>query len=122
MVDELFDQHCNQRSIKAKASKQEGLFKQVLRYIELRQANSGLNAHEYDSIENPYDPATKFFEAYVRNRTLGACRAFCCYGPNKSEITIIAIKPVRKNINNWLASARQEKNAMCSWNHIVVAQ
>lgn len=85
-----------QRSKKAKASKQEGLFKQVLKCIELLQANPrqlGLNTHEYDSIENPYDPATKVFEAYVQNRTPGAYRVFWCYGPNKNEITIIAITP-----------------------------
>ena len=85
-----------QRSKKAMASKQEGLFKQVLKCIELLQDNPrhpGLNTHEYDSIENPYDPATKVFEAYVQNRTPGAYRAFWCYAPNKNEITIIAITP-----------------------------
>ena len=84
------------RSKKAKATKHEGLFKQVLKCIELLQDNPrhpSLNTHEYDSIENPYDPATKVFEAYVQNRTPGAYRAFWCYGPNKNEITIIAITP-----------------------------
>ncbi len=53
----------------------------------------GLKTHEYNSIENPYDPDTKVFEAYVQNRTPGAYRVFWCYGPRKSEITIIAITP-----------------------------
>jgi len=55
-----------QQSRKAKASKQEGLFKQVVKCIELLQANprhAGLNTHEYHSIENPYDPDTKVFVA-----------------------------------------------------------
>ena len=81
---------------KAKASKQEGLFKQVVKCIELLQANPrhpGLNTHEYDSIENPYDAATKVFAAYVQNRTPGAYRVFWSYGPKKNEITIIAITP-----------------------------
>ena len=85
-----------QRSKKTKASKQGGLFKQVLKCIDLLQSNPrhpGLNTHEYDSIENPYDPAAKVFGAYVQNRTLGAYRVFWCYGPKKSEITIIAIVP-----------------------------
>ena len=85
-----------QRSKKAKASKQEGLFKQVLKCIELLQDNPrhpGLNTHEYDSIDNPYDPATKVFEAYVQNRTPSAYRVFWCYGPNKNQVTIIAITP-----------------------------
>jgi hypothetical protein len=85
-----------QRIKKARASKQEGLFKQVLKCVELLQTNPrhpGLNTHEHDSIENPYDPATKVFEAYVQNRTPGAYRVFWCYGPKKNEITVIAITP-----------------------------
>ena len=85
-----------QKSQKAKASKQEGLFKQVLKCVELLQENPrhpGLKTHEYHSIENPYDPDKKVFEAYVQNRTPGAYRVFWCYGPKAGEITIIAITP-----------------------------
>ena len=85
-----------QKSTKAKASKQEGLFKQLVKCVELLQANPrhpGLKTHKYISIENPYSPDTKVFEAYVQNRTPGAYRVFWCYGPNKGEITIIAITP-----------------------------
>ena len=85
-----------QKSKKAKALKQEGLFKQVVKCVELLQANPrhpGLKTHEYNSIENPYDPETKVFEAYAQNRTPDACRIFWCYGPKKGEITIIAITP-----------------------------
>ena len=84
------------KSRKTKASKQEGLFKQVVKCVELLQSNPrhpSLKTHEYNSIENPYDPDTKVFEAYIRNRTPGAYRIFWCYGPNKAEITIIAITP-----------------------------
>ena len=83
-------------SKKSKASKQEELFRQVVKCVELLQSNPrhpGLETHEYDSIENPYDPRTKVFEAYVQNRTPGAYRIFWCYGPKKNEITIIAITP-----------------------------
>ena len=83
-------------SKKSKASKQEGLFKQVVKCLELLQSNPrhpSLKTHEYDSIENPYDPASKVFEAYVQNRTPDAYRIFWCYGSKKSEITIIAITP-----------------------------
>jgi hypothetical protein len=85
-----------QKFRKAKASKQEVLFKQVVKCVELLQANPrhpGLKTLEYNSIENPYDPDTKVFEAYVQNRTPGAYRIFWCYGPKKGEITIIAITP-----------------------------
>jgi hypothetical protein len=55
--------------------------------------HSGLNTHEYDSLEHPFDPREKVFEAYAQNNTPGAYRIFWCYGPDKSEITIIAITP-----------------------------
>jgi hypothetical protein len=83
------------KSKKTKASKQEGLFKQVMKTIDLLAANPrhpGLHTHEYDSLVHPYDPAKgKVFEAYVQNNTPGAYRVFWCYGPNKGEITVLAI-------------------------------
>jgi len=84
------------RKKKAKASPAEGLFKQVEKCVRLLLENPrhpGLNTHEYDSIEHPYNETEKVFEAYVQNRTPGAYRLFWCYGPGKSEITILAITP-----------------------------
>jgi hypothetical protein len=83
-----------QKLRKSKASKAEGLFKQVEKCVRLLLENPrhpGLNTHEFHSLEHPYDPAGKVFEAYVQNRTPGAYRLFWCYGPGKNEITIIAI-------------------------------
>jgi hypothetical protein len=81
---------------KTKASKKEGLFKQVHKTVNLLRANPkhpGLQTHEYTSIENPFDKKQKVFEAYAQNKTPGAYRVFWCYGPGKNEITIIAITP-----------------------------
>jgi tetrahydrodipicolinate N-succinyltransferase len=81
---------------KKKSSKQEGLFKQVHKTISLLRTNPrhpGLNTHEYDSIQNPYDKNQKVFEAYAQNKSPGAFRVFWCYGPGNKEITIIAITP-----------------------------
>lgn len=81
---------------KAKATKAEGLFKQIAKCVELLLSNPrhpGLNTHEFDSIAHPYDVKKKVFEAYVQNRTPGASRLFWCYGPGKDEITLIAITP-----------------------------
>jgi len=81
---------------KKKSSKQEGLFKQVHKALTLLQANPkhpGLQTHEYNSIEHPYDKKQKVFVAYAQNRTPGAYRIFWCYGPGKKDITIIAITP-----------------------------
>jgi plasmid stabilization system protein ParE len=85
-----------QKHTKARAAKAEGLFKQLEKCVRLLLDNPrhpGLNTHEFDSIEHPFDKKAKVFEAYVQNRTPGAYRLFWCYGPEKNEITIIAITP-----------------------------
>ncbi len=84
------------RKGKGKASKEEGLFKQVHKTVQLLSNNPkhpGLQTHEYDSIENPYNPQEKVFEAYAQNQTSGAYRVFWCYGPKPKQLTIIAITP-----------------------------
>lgn len=85
-----------QSSAKAKATKEEGLFKQVHKCVQNLLANPkhpGLQTHEYHSMQHPHDPQGKVFEAYVQNRTPGAYRLFWCYGPKKGQITILAITP-----------------------------
>jgi hypothetical protein len=84
------------REGRKKSRKDEGLFKQIQKTLHLLRDNPrhpGLQTHEYDSIENPYDDKQKVFEAYAQNQTPGAYRVFWCYGPGKREITIIAITP-----------------------------
>jgi hypothetical protein len=85
-----------QKNNKAKASKAEGLFKQVekcVRFLLTNRKHPGLNTHEYDSIPHPWDAREKVFEAYAQNKTPGAYRVFWCYGPDKQELTLIAITP-----------------------------
>mgnify|MGYP000237279487 CR=1 FL=1 len=80
----------------AKSSKSEGLYKQVLKTLDSLEKNPrhpGLQTHPYSSLNHPYDRSQKVFEAYIQNRTPGAYRIFWCYGPEKNEITIIAITP-----------------------------
>jgi len=79
-----------------KATKDEGLFKQVNKCIKLLANNPrhpGLQTHEYQSMVNPYDKKQKVFEAYAQNKTPSAYRVFWCYGPSQGKITIIAITP-----------------------------
>ncbi len=81
---------------KKKATKAEGLFKQVHGCIQKLlndPRHPSLNTHKYDSLEHPYDENQPVFEAYAQNQTPGAYRVFWCYGPGKGEITIIAITP-----------------------------
>jgi hypothetical protein len=77
-----------------KSSPVECLFKQVHKTLQLLRNNPrhpGLRTHEYHSLQHPYDPQGKVFEAYVQHRTPGAYRVFWCYGPGKGLITILAI-------------------------------
>ncbi len=81
---------------KAKPSKAAGLFKQVEKCVRLLLENPrhpGLNTHEFTSIEHPYDPKAKVFEAYVQNNTPGVYRLFWYYGPESGDITILVITP-----------------------------
>jgi hypothetical protein len=85
-----------QKNRKAKAAKAEGLFKQLQKCLRLLLENPrhpSLNTHEFHSVEHPYDKKAKVFEAYIQNRTPAAYRLFWCYGPDKNQITIIAITP-----------------------------
>lgn len=73
-----------------------GLCKQVkksLGYLQTNPKHLSLNTHLYDFIEHPFHPKEKMFEAYARNNTPSAYRIFWCYGPDKKQITIIAITP-----------------------------
>jgi hypothetical protein len=79
-----------------KSSKQEGLFKQVakcVRHLAVDPRHKSLHTHEYASLPHPFDPGGKVFEAYAQNNTPDAYRVFWCYGPEKGEITILAITP-----------------------------
>ena len=84
------------KSKKSKSSKQEGLFKQVRKTLQLLSENprhTGLHTHEYSGLFNPFTTNEKVFEAYAQNNTPGAYRIFWCYGHDKKQITIIAITP-----------------------------
>jgi hypothetical protein len=84
------------KDIKQKATKAEGLFKQVqgcLQKLLNNPRHPGLQIHKYASLEHPYDKKQPVYEAYVQNKTPGAYRLFWCYGPQKNEITVLAITP-----------------------------
>src|SRR3989338_2231090 len=73
-----------------------GLVKQIRKTLGFLQTNPrhpSLNTHPYDLIEHPFNPKEKVFEAYAQNKTPSAYQIFWCYGPDKKQITIIAIAP-----------------------------
>ncbi len=85
-----------QKRKKRKSTKAEGVFKQIVKTIDLLRSNPkhpGLQTHEYHALEHPFDSSAKVFEAYAQHKTPGAYRIFWCYGPRRREITILAITP-----------------------------
>lgn len=83
----------NLEDLEHKRSKKKQL-KAVLKclgYLESNPKHPSLNTHEYISLSRQF--GIKIFESYAENKTLQAYRIFWHYGPDKSEITIIAITP-----------------------------
>lgn len=80
----------------ARTSRQKELYKLINKCLRLLSDNPrhpGLQTHEYSGLDNPYNSNQKVLEAYVQNNTPNAYRVFWCYGPQRNEITIIAITP-----------------------------
>ena len=63
--------------------------RKALGYLETNPRHPGLNTHKYSSLSGPN--GEEIFEAYAENKTPAAYRIFWFYGPDKKEITIIAI-------------------------------
>ena len=61
----------------------------ALAYLEINPKHSGLNTHKYSSLNGLN--GEEIFEAYAENKTPAAYRIFWHYGPNKDNITVIAI-------------------------------
>ena len=63
----------------------------ALGYLETNPRHPALNTHKFSSLSGPH--GEEIFEAYAENKTPAAYRIFWYYGPNKKQITIIAITP-----------------------------
>lgn len=62
-----------------------------LRFMKGNVKHPSLNSHKYDEMEGPN--GEEIFESYAQNNTPGAYPIFWFYGPEKKEITVIAITP-----------------------------
>jgi hypothetical protein len=65
--------------------------RKTLGLMETNLRHRSLNTHEFRSLTGPR--GEKVFEAYVQQRTPSAYRVFWYYGPEKGQITIVAITP-----------------------------
>lgn len=65
--------------------------RKTLAYLQMNPRHPSLNTHKYKSIKGYNEE--DIFEAYAENNTSAAYRIFWHYGPDKDNITILAITP-----------------------------
>ena len=65
--------------------------RKALGLLETNPRHPGLKIHKFSSLKGP--GGEEVFEAYAENRTPAAWRIFWYYGPDKKQITILAITP-----------------------------
>ena len=63
----------------------------IIGYMQVNLRHPSLNTHKFDQLKSPFGGAV--FESYAQNKTPGAYRIFWVHGPEKGEITILAIIP-----------------------------
>lgn len=67
----------------------------VLGYLQDNPRHPSLASHEIDNLTQKH--GMKIFQSYLENRTPAAGRIFWSYGPEKGDITILAIEPHPEN-------------------------
>ena len=65
--------------------------KTTLDKIQNNPRHPGLHTHKYKSFKG--NNGEDIFQSYVENKTPGAFRIFWHYGPDKQQITIVAVTP-----------------------------
>ncbi len=83
------DADLNSLEADASLAKRLKAVRKALGLLETSPRHPGLNAHKFSSLKGP--GGEEVFEAYAENRTPAAWRIFWYYGPNKKQITILAI-------------------------------
>jgi hypothetical protein len=79
-----------------KPTRREEQFRQVQETLSLLAGDPGhpgLQTHPHHSLENPFDPKAKVFDACPQQPAPGAYRIFWCYGRGENEIAVLAIAP-----------------------------
>ncbi len=63
--------------------------RKTLALLESNPRHPGLQSHKFHSLSGPR--GEDVFEVYAEQATPAAYRVFWCYGPEKGQITVIAI-------------------------------
>lgn len=95
MFDLVFTEKADSQLDLLECSKgKNAILKAVRKTLALMETNlrhPSLQTHEYSKLEGAN--GEKVFESYAQNRSPGAYRIFWHYGPQKSQITVVAIVP-----------------------------
>ncbi|HAF02784.1 MAG TPA: hypothetical protein DCG89_03140 [Spartobacteria bacterium] len=73
---------------------EEKLFKKLVKalgYLSANPRHNSLASHEIEDLTRRH--GFKIFQSYLENRTPAAGRMFWAYGPDKGDITVLAIEP-----------------------------
>jgi len=76
------------------SGKEKTLFTKLIKAFRLLESNprsNSLATHEIDALSIKY--GFKVFQSYLENKVPSAGRIFWTYGPDKGQITILAIEP-----------------------------
>ena len=90
LTEEAQNQYQNLKNSKGLQKRYKAV-KKTLILLKDNPRHPSLNTHEYSRLSR--DLGIKIFEAYAEQNTPAAYRIFWYYGPNKKEITVIAITP-----------------------------
>jgi len=63
----------------------------VLGYLSADPRHNSLASHEISDLSRKH--GIKIFQSYLENNTPGAGRIFWAYGPDKGDITVLAVEP-----------------------------
>jgi hypothetical protein len=73
---------------------EEKFFKKLVKalgYLSANPRHNSLASHEIENLTHKH--GVKIFQSYLENRTPAAGRIFWAYGPDKGDITILALEP-----------------------------
>lgn len=88
---DIASSHLNELQKNPALKKRFKAVRKALGYLETNPKHPSLNTHKFSGLSKKC--GKEIFEAYAENHTPQAYRIFWCYGPNKNEITIVAITP-----------------------------
>lgn len=93
-MEEFWNSLSNKIKNKSATKTEEKQYKQIGKALYLLSINPrypSLKTHEIEPLTNRID--MKVWQSYLENNTPSAGRIYWAYGPNKEDITILAIEP-----------------------------